>query len=346
MYNITFYNSSGQKLNKFDFSTTTNCSGLCYGNTNIQGDFQINLPNVNDGSYCFHGCSNITSFVSGLQNLTIGKYMFNGCSKMISYKAQLGNLRNGSYMFNGCTVLENFISESLESLEDSTYMFQSCKALTSFKYNMPNLNNGSYMFSSDILLEKFVSSTPKLENGSNMFTGCTNLTTFVGNLKSLTNGSNMFNNCKLDPMSVFYIKETIPNRTGQSRNTLTLGLNCLNTDDDKLRFANELGYTTWADFNTYIATTKNWNVAYQFNKPAEAAANILSLFSSSSPIYFKLIEVLNPDEEYELISEDGKNHYNCEWFHEADDTEGYEYFGSFLEAFGYHGVIPKEYYEE
>lgn len=345
MYNITFYNSSGAKLNKFDFSTTTNCSGLCYNNTAITGDFEVNLPNVNDGSYCFNGCTNITSFTSNLQNLVIGTYMNSGCSKMVSYKAQLGNLRNGSYMFNECTVLANFETESLESLEDSTYMFQSCKALTSFEYNMPSLKNGTYMFNACTALEKFISSTDSLETGTNMFSGCTALTTFVGSLSSLVTASNMFNNCKLDETSVLYIMESIPNRTGLTKNALTLGINCFNTEEDKQVFASNLGFNTWADFNKYIATDKNWNVAYQYNRPTEAAANVLSLFSSTYPIYFKLIEVENPDAGFELISEDGEKHYNCEWFHEANDTEGFEYFGSFLEAFGYHGIIPKEYYE-
>ena len=165
-------------------------------------------------------------------------------------------------------------------------------------------------------------------------------------LPSLNTAGDMFSGCKLSSQSLFYIINTLPTYTSGSH-PIMFGINALDTDEDRLRFAQELKYSDWASLESAF-TTKGWTPSWQYNAPA-SPANTLSMFTSSSPIWFKLEEVTEHDAPYELVSEEGdkdtEKRYNCSWFHSGADTEGYEYFGSFLEAFGYHGVIPVEYKE-
>ena len=323
MFNITFYNATGAKTNRFNFSTTKNCSALCNGNTAITGALTLDLSNAIDGSYCFNGCTNMTGFTSNMAMLKTGASMFLSCTKMTSFESPLENLEDGTSMFNSNTVLTTFKTNTLSKLVTGSTMFQNCAALPSFSYDLS-----------------------KLATGTSMFKGCTSLETFVSMLPSLNTAADMFSGCKLSAKSLFYIINTLPTYTSGSH-PIMLGINALDTDEDRLRFAQELKYSDWASLESAF-TSKKWTVTWQYNASV-APANTLSMFTSSSPIWFKLEEVTEHDVPYELVSEEGdkdtEKRYNCSWFHSGTDTEGYEYFGSFLEAFGYHGVIPVEYKE-
>lgn len=323
MFNITFYNASGAKTNRFNFSTTKNCSALCNGNIAISGALTLDLSNAVDGSYCFNGCTNMTGFVSNMAVLKTGTCMFQGCTKLTFFESPLENLEDGTSMFASDSALVTFKTNTLSKLITGSCMFQSCAALPSFSYDLS-----------------------KLTTGTSMFKGCTSLETFISMLPSLNTAAEMFSGCKLSSQSLFYIINTLPTYTSGSH-PIMFGINALDTDEDRLRFAQELKYSDWASLQSAF-TTKGWTPSWQYNASA-AQANTLSMFNSASPIWFKLEEVTDSNASYELVSEEGdettEKRYNCSWFHSGADTEGYEYFGSFLEAFGYHGVIPVEYKE-
>ena len=58
-------------------------------------------------------------------------------------------------------------------------------------------------------------------------------------------------------------------------------------------------------------------------------------------IYARLIESNENSAEY--ISEENGKYYNIEWAHEVIDNTKYVLFGSYLEALGYFGLVPKEF---
>lgn len=73
--------------------------------------------------------------------------------------------------------------------------------------------------------------------------------------------------------------------------------------------------------------------------------------TTPSPIWVKLEEVIADENgklpHYSYVSEDGSKYFNIHWYHSSNgDNEGYDYFGSLLEACGYFGVIPKKYLEQ
>jgi hypothetical protein len=95
-----------------------------------------------------------------------------------------------------------------------------------------------------------------------MFSLCTNLTSFNSALPSLTSGENMFNSCKLDVESVANIVHTLP--THESNGTITIGIGCDETEEDKLLFAQECDCETWQELLDDFSA-KNWTVELQCN---------------------------------------------------------------------------------
>ena len=162
-------------------------------------------------------------------------------------------------MFYDARSLTSFSGGDLSSLTNGEYMFSNA-SITSFSSDLSSLTNGYYMFNFCRNLTTFTSDLTSLTNGENMFEYCTSLTTFDSDLSSLTNGYYMFQNCKLDAPSVKNIIDTINTYSG----TLTLGIGCLNTTEDKDLFAQEVGY---ADMTSLLAAlqAKGWTVTAEYN---------------------------------------------------------------------------------
>ena len=237
------------------------------------------------------------------------------------------------------------------ALTNGSYMF-SHTALTSFSGDLSSLTNGSAMFI-DTDLTSFSGDLSSLTNGTSMFYK-TSLTSFSGDLSSLTKGNKMFDSTKLDAPSLANIIHTIKDRTGlsapsNSEGTIIIGLGIDDTDEARQALAEAIWCKDWAEVNQEFSD-KNWTVQWQFNGAPTSAAT-LDMNTTSSPIWAKLEEVVADENgnlpHYSYVSEDGSKYFNLHWYHSSNgNNEGYDYFGSLLEACGYFGIVPKEYANE
>ena len=256
--------------------------------------------------------------------------MFKNCTNLTSFNGDLSSLTDGGAMFIGCTALTSF-SEDLSNLSESTSMFDGCTALTSFSGDLSSLTTAI-----------------------SMFRNCTKLTTFNSDLSSLTNGNGMFNYTKLDAPSLANIIHTIKDRTGlatptETEGTITIGLGIDDTDESRQALAEAIWCKDWNEVNQDFSN-KNWTVKWQFNGAPTSAAT-LDMNTTPSPIWAKLEEVVADENgnlpPYSYVSEDGSKYFNLHWYHSSNgNNEGYDYFGSLLEACGFFGIVPKEYANE
>ena len=296
--------------------------------------FETNALTV--GGYMFNGCTALTSFDGDLSSLTWGSFMFNGCTALTSFNGDLSSLTNGDQMFGGCTNLTTFNSD-----------------LTTFNSDLSSLTNGYGMFNRTPLTS-FNGDLSSLTGGAVMFRNCTNLTTFNSDLSSLSDGSSMFDSTKLDASSLSNIIHTIKDRTGLSTpsyiaGSILIGLGIDDTDESRQALAEAIWSKDWAEVNQEFSD-KNWTVEWQFNGAPTSAAT-LDMNTTSSPIWAKIEEVVADENGnlpyYSYVSEDGSKYFNIHWYHSSNgNNEGYDYFGSLLEACGYFGIVPKEYANE
>lgn len=314
MFNVIFYNQSGNKID-FDVSSIQKGNGCLAG-------YALELPT--ESSFC--------SIVDGTELFAYSTFS--------SFNFELPNLKKGDWGFSYNKNLKSF-SINLPNLTSTYQMFRNDTSLTSFIAKMPNLKDARNMFHECNLLTEFISETSKLENASSMFVYCSKLNNFQSDLSSLSSGARMFDGCILSPESIMIISDTIK-KWESGTHPIALGLDCLNSEEDKNRFANDAGFDNWDDLHDSFIS-KGWTVTYQFNKIANAAT--LEEMVNVSPIIWAKIEPAMMDEAG-YISEDGQSFYNIDWGHEVSDTNGYTQFGSLLEACGYWGIIPKEYYED
>lgn len=250
------------------------------------------------------------------------------------FNSDLSSLRNGSAMFTYCSNLTSFTS-NLPSLTDGTGMFKKCTNLTSFYSELPSLTNGFEMFSCCTNLESFSSDLPNLTNGNYIFYSCKNLTSFSSDLSSLTNGVNTFGSCKLDATSVKNIIDRINTHSG----SLTLGMGCENTTEDKNLFAQEVGYADMTSLLTALKA-KRWTVTAQYNGRPSTTYSLRRPTEATLPVFVKLEEV---EEHADYTSQDGSKKYRLNWFHETTgSTEGYTQFSSLEEAVAYFNIKPIE----
>lgn len=100
-------------------------------------------------------------------------------------------------------------------------------------------------------------------------------------------------------------------------------------------------------------SNKGWTVQWLYN--GSSSANTLDSENDNSPVWVKVEEVFPETLEDGTVipprcnycSEDGTKKYMLNWFHSTNgSTEGYQYFGSLLEACGYYGIIPVRYLGE
>ena len=304
-------------------------------------------PALQDGFYMFEG-TGLGTYSRPLPNLRSAEHMFSDCASLRRFESATPLLEEGSFMFSGCNVLK-VLEADFSSLRKCQSMFDSCSELSSFDTSLPSLWYGDSMFTYCTKLASFTSDLNNLTQGSRMFAGCTSLEHFTSSLSSLEFATEMFTECILSPESIEYIADSLPHKD-MERNIL-IGINLvpsdgLSTEEHlqlKNEFAKEAGYDSWDELNQTF-TDKKWDVSWQFNK-GKTAANLLDAGFGGSSIYAKLIEVADR-ELAEYCTEDGEKFYNISWCHETNNPEGYDYFGSLLEACGYYGVIPKKYLEE
>ena len=313
--------------------------------------FDSDLSSLTDSSYMFSGTA-LTSFSSDLSSLTTSYFMFKDCTKLTSFSGDLSSLTTGNKMFKDANSLTSFDSD-LSSLTNGSSMF-SGTALTSFSGDLSSLTNGRSMFYNCTNLTTFNGDLSSLTDGDSMFYTCTNLTTFNGDLSSLNGAYGMFSDCKLDASSLANIIHTIKDRTGLSTPSFNagliyIGLGIDDTDEARQALAEAIWSKDWNDVNQEI-TDKNWIVYWQFNGAPTSAAT-LDMDTTSSPIWAKLEEVVADENgnlpPYSYVSEDGSKYFNLHWYHSSNgNNDGYDYFGSLLEACGYFGIVPKEYANE
>lgn len=287
------------------------------------------LSNLTNSDHMFFNCTKLTTFTSDLSSLILGGRMFANCTSLTSFNVDLSNLTDGYQMFDGCTSLTSFNGD-LSSLKQANNMF-SGTALTSFNIDLSNLRHGNWLFYRSAL------------------------TSFYSDLSSLTQGFWMFWICKLDADSLKNIIHTINDLSDDTDDgtdywgQIYIGLGYTNTDDSKLAIAKHCSCDSWEELNQKFSD-KGWTVAWGWYG-SQSASNILNLLDDnetpSTIIWGKLVEVTDEEEYYEyVLEEDPSKHYIIDWFHETNgSTEGYQQFGSLLEACGYFGVIPKEYAE-
>ena len=331
----------------FETNALTKGNYMFYGCTALT-TFDSDLSSLTDSSYMFVGTA-LTSFSGDLSSLVNGNRMFRKTS-LTSFSEDLSNLTDGSYMFYQ-TSLESF-SGDLSSLTNGSSMF-SGTALTSFSGDLSSLTNGRSMFYNCTNLTTFNGDLSSLTDGDSMFYTCTNLTTFNGDLSSLNGAYGMFSDCKLDASSLANIIHTIKDRTGLSTPSFNagliyIGLGIDDTDEARQALAEAIWSKDWNDVNQEF-TDKNWTVQWQFNGAPTSAT--LNMNTTTSPIWAKLEEVVADENgnipHYSYVSEDGSKYFNLYWYHSSNgNNDGYDYFGSLLEACGYFGIVPKEYANE
>jgi hypothetical protein len=286
----------------------------------------------------FYNTSTLQKEEAHLETMFDSSGIMRGTS-MISWKSSLPNLIKAEGMFQFSRNLTSF-SGDLSALQDATSMFIEVP-LISINTKLSSLEIGNHMFLNSTKLEKFDIELPRLSDGTSMFHGCTSLTSFTSALPSLTNGTNMFDSCKLDARSLMYIAETLP--TVETPANITIGLG-VNSEDEMEEFAKAASFNSWDELKQ-LFIDKNWTATFQYNGvPATAATLDENGQTTGMTIYARLLEADENSGEY-ISEEDGK-YYNMEWGHSVTNTANYTLFGSLLEAYGYFGVVPKEFASE
>lgn len=242
----------------YDLTNVADGTNMFKNDTNLNVDFDVDLPSLTDSNSMFFGCANLISFSGSIPNLTNGRSMFSNCSNLASWTVELPKLTVAGYMFDNCTELTMW-NVGLPKLEDGYYMFRNCSKLTSFTAELPSLTNGDNMFYNCTGLTSFSADLPSLTNSSSMFLNCTSLTSFSGDLSSLTTATSMFQSCILDEASVLRILNSIPAHTsGTHRLHLGKRTNYL----DSTEIAALLNTTTPIGANTNYSY-KGWKIIVQ-----------------------------------------------------------------------------------
>lgn len=268
----------------------------------------------------------------------------------------------------------------LDNLILGRQMFIAFSGVEKINCYAPKLEIGREMFMqahgdlgySTETLKEFCGDLPSLKDGRDMFFG-TNLKEFRGDLSSLEMGNGMFSRFMywedqedgakyipdLSPTSVLTIVETIPTYTDGSSHTISISIQIDDTTEAKDAFAKEALFDSWEELNTEFSN-KGWTVQWELGK---VTSNTLEANENTVPTkwYVKLTEIkTNPimkkyaekqNKRYipskaNYCTEDGEKFYKLEWCNDSNNLEGYQEFGSLLEACGYFGVIPVKYLEE
>lgn len=346
--------------------------------------FKSYLPKLVNGYSMFSAntgsCELLEEFTSPLPNLQIGAHMFKGTS-LKSFNIDMPNLECGYMMFAGYNTFEGVgvnvspqfesFSSDLSKLKDGSWMFIGCNKLTRFDTDLTSLICGDYMFVDTPNL-KFNSCLESLVSGNGMFRkanlDANSLLIIMNTIRDIkaekdelaervANGEAIENVYKSEGWqsdgSYTMYCVGLPENIDSSRiGHITISLGIENTDEARLQMAKDVLCNSWEEVEAEF-TNKGWTVYWTYN--GSSSANTLDLENDNSPVWVKLEEILPETLEDGTVipprgnycSEDGTKKYRLDWFHSTNgSTEGYQYFGSLLEACGYFGVIPVKYLEE
>ena len=202
----------------FDFITSGTFVST-YRNSGLSGS--VNLSSVlggnsiSDYSYCFYGCSNISSVSGQLRtssNKTSLNYMFTGCTGMSSISNDIGatNINTCIYMFSRCSNLQSPCRISFKYLSGETinaYGFCNASGVSSLPSNMFSGTVGELFLGqafykctnlSSISSGAFNYTTNGGTQCNEMFYGCTSLLNVSGvTIPDIRNASGMFRNSGL-----------------------------------------------------------------------------------------------------------------------------------------------------
>nr|WP_232502025.1 leucine-rich repeat domain-containing protein [Treponema vincentii] len=90
-----------------------------------------NIPNsVTDMSYCFNGCTSLTSVPNIPDSVTNMSYCFGDCTKLERVPNIPNSITDMSYCFDGCTKLVQ-VPNIPDSVTDMFCCFSGCTSLTS-----------------------------------------------------------------------------------------------------------------------------------------------------------------------------------------------------------------------
>jgi hypothetical protein len=301
-------------------------------------------------------------FISDLHNLVDGSYMFyNTVLEKFETKdgksINLDNLENGDCMFCSSDACSYFGSINLPKLKNGFRMF--CRdGLTSFASkittienwtgNLDSLENGESMFGAGhydgFKIENFYSNLPKLKNG-NYMSPC--VFKFRGSLPSLINGHDMFKSrpeggdaykTQLDSLSIVYIINSLPDRTGLENidgsigeGCIDIGIGCSDTEEDKQLYAEEGGWNSFQEILDEFEA-KNWVVRFSFNGRPTTTYGMRNVEPvQETSIWCKLEEVIIPSDKklarrtrYAYTSQDGTKFYNIHTYHVSNrENENY-----------------------
>ena len=202
----------------FDFITSGTFVST-YRNSGLSGS--VNLSSVlggnsiSDYSYCFYGCSNISSVSGQLRtssNKTSLNYMFTGCTGMSSISNDIGatNINTCIYMFSRCSNLQSPCRISFKYLSGETinaYGFCNLSGVSSLPSNLFSGTVGELSLAqafyqctnlTSISSGAFNYSTNGGTRCDEMFYGCTSLLNVSGvTIPDIRSASSMFENSGL-----------------------------------------------------------------------------------------------------------------------------------------------------
>lgn len=79
----------------YDLTNLTDGSNMFRGNTNLNVDFDVDLPGLTASTFMFYQCTKLTSFSGDLPALTNATGMFLGCTGLTLFSGVLPELTNG-----------------------------------------------------------------------------------------------------------------------------------------------------------------------------------------------------------------------------------------------------------
>lgn len=194
------------------FVSTYRNSGLS-GSVNLSSVLGGNL--ISDYSYCFYGCSNISSVSGQLRtssNKTSLNYMFTGCTGMSSISNDIGatNINTCIYMFSRCSNLQSPCRISFKYLSGemiNAYGFCNLSGVSSLPSNLFSGTVGELSLAqafyqctnlTSISSGAFNYSTNGGTRCDEMFYGCTSLLNVSGvTIPDIRSASSMFENSGL-----------------------------------------------------------------------------------------------------------------------------------------------------
>lgn len=311
---------------------------------------------------------------TNLDSLQQGNYMFT-CSLLPEFTYDLKSLRRAESMFSWSTVLKKFCGDT-SKLVEAPCMFENCAQLSDFIGDLSSLVVGRCMFYDCKLNAKsvmYIAETIRdlQEEYSQYSQGEKDYISLTESAKEFSQG--YFSEDRNDyayaiqipntrDMSIDAIDVDMVSVEGWHLGIITIGIdvsedeiNGKDHEQQKLEFANEIGYSTWEDLNQAFVD-KGWQVEWQFNGPVQTTYR-MTRNKKTLPVYAKLIEIQPEGQEEgkdekvytkrqkryaKYCTQDGSKYYNISWGHEVSNTEDYTKYDSIQDVLDKNGLIRKE----